>query len=175
MKILKLLNTALARIEQWLIVALLWSMVILTFVQVCLRGLYTHAHLQWANMLMGHLDWSEIFVRLLVLWLTFLGASLLTAENRHIKIDIFSTLLPEKWISVRELVLDLACILICAIMLKVCVDYVQMEMDFGGEMFLDLPGWIGQVILPAGFGLILFRFIFRAIDQGLQIFRGTRR
>jgi TRAP-type C4-dicarboxylate transport system permease small subunit len=175
LKSLKRFDTALARLERWLIVALLWSMVILTFVQVCLRGLYTHGHLMWANTLMGHLDWSEAFVRLLVLWLTFLGASLLTADNKHIKIDIFSTILPQKWLPTRELVLALAGILICAIMLKVCIGYIKMEMEFGGKMFLDLPSWIGQLILPGGFALILFRFILRALDQGLQMIKGNPR
>ena len=172
MKILKRFDTALARLEQWLIVAFLWLMIILTFAQVCLRGLYTHAHLQWANALMGHIDWSEAFVRLLVLWLSFLGASLLTAQNKHIKIDIFSTLLPEKWLHARDLVLALVGILICGIMFIVCLDYLKMEMEFGGEMFLNLPSWIGQIILPGGFALILFRFILRALDQGLQIVKG---
>jgi TRAP-type C4-dicarboxylate transport system permease small subunit len=171
MNALKRFEKALARVERWLIVALLWLMVIFTFLQVGLRGLYTHGHLQWANTLMGHLDWSEAFVRLLVLWLSFLGASLLTAENKHIKIDIFSTILPQKWLPVREVVLAMGGILICAIMLKVCIGYIQMEMDTGDKMFLDLPAWTGQIILPAGFALILFRFIIRALDQGLQIIK----
>ncbi|MFH1243804.1 MAG: TRAP transporter small permease [Pseudomonadota bacterium] len=171
MNALKRFEKALARVERWLIVALLWLMVIFTFLQVGLRGLYTHRHLQWANTLMGHLDWSEAFVRLLVLWLSFLGASLLTAENKHIKIDIFSTILPQKWLPVREVVLAMAGILICAIMLKVSIGYLQMEMDTGSKMFLDLPAWTGQTILPAGFALILFRFIIRALDQGLRIIK----
>ncbi len=173
MKTLKRIDRALARLERWLIVALLWTMVILTFFQVALRGLYTHGHLMWANTLMGHLDWSEAFVRLLVLWLTFLGASLLTADNKHIKIDIFSTILPPKWLPARELFLALAGGVICAIMFKVSLGYVEMEMEFGGKTFLDLPGWIGETILPAGFALILFRFTLRALDQALQMIRGN--
>jgi TRAP-type C4-dicarboxylate transport system permease small subunit len=169
---LKWFDNLLARIEGWLIVALLWLMVILTFVQVCLRGLYTHVHIGWANVLMGHLDWSESFVRLLVLWLTFLGASLISAENKHIKIDLFSTFIPQKWRPVREFVLSMVCILISAIMLKVCTDYVKMEMEFGGVLFLNFPNWIAQLILPAGFALILFRFFVRAIDQGRDIGKG---
>ena len=172
MKTLRWIDKALARFEGWLIIMFLWLMVILTFVQVCLRGLYTHAHLQWANSLMGYLDWSEPFVRLLVLWLTFLGASLITGENKHIKIDLFSSLLPPKWELTREFVLSLVCVVISATMLKVCIDYIKMEMEFGGTMFLHLPNWAGQMILPAGFALILFRFSLRAIDQGLQIVRG---
>ncbi len=172
MNVLKWLDKLLAKAEGWLIVTFLGLMVTLTFVQVCLRGLYTHAHLRWANVLMGYLDWSEFLVRLLVLWLTFLGASLITAENKHIKIDLFSTLVPQKWLPLREFILSIVCILISAIMLKVCTDYVKMEMEFGGALFLNLPNWIGQLILPAGFALILFRFFIRAIDQGREIGKG---
>lgn len=175
MKILKLAERTLARLEGWLIVAFLSMMVVLTFIQVCLRGLFTHGHFQWANALMGQLDWSEPFVRLLVLWLTFLGASLLTQENKHIKIDLLSAILPPKWLPARELILSLVCVFISAIMLNACTDYIKMEIEFGESMFLQIPNWIGQVILPAGFALILFRFLLRAIDQGLEIARGKTR
>jgi len=47
MRTLERIDNALARLEGWLIIIFLGAMVVLTFVQVCLRGLYTHAHLQW--------------------------------------------------------------------------------------------------------------------------------
>ena len=172
MKTLRWIDKGLARLEGWIIIIFLWLMVILTFIQVCLRGLYTHGHAQWANVLMGHLDWTEPFVRLLVLWLTFLGASLLTGENKHIKIDLFSTLLPSKWLPAREFILSIVCVLICGIMIFVCAGYVKIEIQFGGTMFLDLPNWIGGLILPLGFALIFFRFLLRAIEHGLQVARG---
>jgi TRAP-type C4-dicarboxylate transport system permease small subunit len=171
MNALKWLDNVLARVEGWLIVIFLWSMVAFTFIQVCLRALYTHGHFKWANFLMGYLDWSEPFVRLLVLWLTFLGASLVTRENRHIKIDLFATFLSQKLLSVREIVLSIVCVVISAIMLKVSMDYVKLEMEFGGTMFLGLPVWIGESIIPVGFSLILFRFLLKGINQGLEIFR----
>jgi TRAP-type C4-dicarboxylate transport system permease small subunit len=172
MNALKWFDNVIARVEGWLIVTFLWCMVILTFAQVCLRALYTHGHFQWANSLMGNLDWSEPFVRLLVLWLTFLGASLVTRENRHIKIDLFATVFPQNWLSVREFVLSIACMIISAIMLKVSIDYVKIELEFGGTLFLGLPAWIGELIIPAGFALIFFRFSLRGIDQGFEIIRG---
>jgi len=175
MSALKWFDNVLAKVEGWLIVTFLWCMVIFTFVQVCLRALYSHGHFQWANSLMGHLDWSEPFVRLLVLWLTFLGASLVTRENRHIKIDLFATVLPQNWLSVREFVLSIACMVISAIMLKVSIDYVKIELEFGGTLFLGLPVWIGELIIPAGFALILFRFSLRGIDQGFEIIHGCNK
>lgn len=173
MNAIKWVDNKIARFESWLIITFLWLMVILTFLQVCLRGLYTHGHLGWANAMMGYLDWSESFVRLLVLWLTFLGASLLTRENKHIKIDLFSSLLPPNWLCIRDIILSLAGALVSAIMLLACIFYIRMEMAFGGNIFLSLPNWIGQLILPLGFALILFRFLIRAVDKGLEVMKGT--
>lgn len=175
MEILKLIDKVLVKVEGWLIFGFLSVMVTFTFIQVCLRGLYTHAHFRWANMLMGYLDWSEPLVRLLVLWLTFLGASLLTGDNKHVKIDLFSNLLPQKLRPWRELILAVVCIIVSATMVFVCIGYVKLEMEFGGTVFLRLPNWIGQLILPLGFAMILFRFLLRAVDQGFRISRGTKK
>ena len=175
MEILKLIDKVLVKVEGWLIFGFLSVMVTFTFIQVCLRGLYTHAHFRWANMLMGYLDWSEPLVRLLVLWLTFLGASLLTGDNKHVKIDLFSNLLPQKLRPWRELILAVVCIIVSATMVFVCIGYVKLEMEFGGTVFLRFPNWIGQLILPLGFAMILFRFLLRAVDQGFRISRGTKK
>jgi len=175
MNALRLIDKVLARFEGWLIIALLSLMAGLTFVQVCLRGLFIKAHVQWANDLMGYLDWSEPFVRLLVLWLTLLGASLVTTENKHIKIDLFSSILPRKWLPVRELIIAVVCVLICTIMSYVCTGYVKMEMEFGGVMFLNLPNWICQLILPVGFALLTFRFLLRATEQSIKVFGDKRK
>jgi TRAP-type C4-dicarboxylate transport system permease small subunit len=149
-------------------------MVVLTFLQVSLRALYTHAHLPWANSLMGDLDWSEPFVRLLVLWLAFLGASLLTKDNKHIRIDLFSSLLPHKYLPARDFILSLVCALICGIMFKVCLEYVGLEKEFGGSLFLCVPNWTAQIILPIGFFMLFFRFCLRALDQSMRTF-GSRK
>lgn len=175
MKILKWVDKALMKFEGWLIISFLSVMVSLTFIQVVLRGLYTHAHLAWANSLMGQLDWSEPFVRLLVLWLTFLGASLLTRENKHIKIDLLTPLIPPSWLPLRGLILSLVCILISFIMLTVCIEYIEMEMTFGENILFHFPGWIGQIILPGGFAAILFRFSLRAIALIIEIVGASER
>jgi TRAP-type C4-dicarboxylate transport system permease small subunit len=172
MKTLDCIDRALARVEGWLIIALLWAMVVLTFVQVGLRSLYTHGHFFWANEMLGNLDWSGPLVQLLVLWITFLGSSLLTREGKHIKIDLFGALLPPKWLPLRGFILAVVAVFILGIMVKVCIDYVIMEMEFGGESLFYLPSWVGQMILPVGFSLLFFRFLIKAIHQGTQVFRG---
>ncbi len=173
MNALKWIDNLLARIEGWLIVLMLWLMVLLTFVQVGLRSLYAYGHFHWANAVLGHIDWAGPFVSLLVLWLTFLGASLLTKDGKHINIDIFSSILPERWLPAREVLLASACMVISAVMFKVCVNYIQMEMAYGGTTLFNLPAWLGQVILPAGFALLFFRFLIKALNEGIRVIRGT--
>ena len=175
MKILRLIDRVVATIEGWLIIISLSLMVTLTFLLVILRALYTHAHLHWANTILGYVDWTDSLVRLLVLWVTFFGASLITRDNKHIKIDIMSAVLPARWLPVRELILSLACIAIAVFMIKASIEYVKIEMSFGGYIFLKLPVWIGQLIIPIGFSLLLYRFVLRGLEQTLDIFRGARK
>jgi hypothetical protein len=56
-------------------------------------------------------------------------------------------------------------------MLFVCAGYVRIERQFGGTLFLNLPNWIGELILPMGFALILFRFSLKTLNNGLQVIR----
>jgi TRAP-type C4-dicarboxylate transport system permease small subunit len=58
-------------------------------------------------------------------------------------------------------------------MLKASLFYVGTEMTFGGNLFLNVPNWIGQLILPAGFLLMCFRFLVRGLSSALGILRRT--
>jgi TRAP-type C4-dicarboxylate transport system permease small subunit len=59
-------------------------------------------------------------------------------------------------------------------MFKASLDYVRIEMSFGGHLFLKIPTWVGQLIIPAGFLLILFRFFLRGLEHLMAIFKGGR-
>lgn len=173
MKILARIDMAIARFEGWLLILFLSLMVSLTFLQVLLRSLFIYAHVGWANDLMGSIDWGEPFVRLLVLWVTFLGASLVTGENKHIKIDLLTQIIPAAWLPQLDVLLSLAGALVTALMLKASLFYVGTEMSFGGNLFLGIPTWVGQLILPLGFLFICFRFLVRALCSALGILRRT--
>lgn len=175
MKTLDRIDRILAKVEGWFIIGLLWTMVVLTFVQVGLRSFYTYGHFRLANEMLGSLDWSGPLVQLLVLWLTFLGSSLLTREGKHIKIDLFGTILPPRWLPAIEFILALVSLFIIGIMVKVCTNYLIMEMEFGGKSLFYLPSWVGQIILPLGFALLFFRFLIKVIHEGRQMVRGSKK
>jgi len=175
MKTLKRIDAAVARLEAWLVISFLTLMVSLTFLQVLLRSLFIYAHAGWANDLMGRFDWAEPFVRLLVLWVSFLGASLVTGENKHIKIDLLTHLIPVPWLPLRELLLSLAGTVVSALMIRASLFYIRTEMSFGGNLFLGLPTWIAQGILPVGFSMICFRFVLRGVDSAFTLVRRAAR
>jgi TRAP-type C4-dicarboxylate transport system permease small subunit len=175
MKILQRIERLLTHIEGWLLILFLTTMIVLTFTQIVLRAFHVYGHSQWANIVVGHLDWVEPLVRLLVLWVAFLGASLITGENKHIKIDLMSEMLPTRWLPYREIVLSAVCIVITAFMTKASWSYVRLEWSFGSRLFSGMPTWIGQIILPAGFFLMLCRFLFRGVADAVQLFGEWRR
>lgn len=170
MKILHHIDRAIRRLESALLVLFLALMASLTLLQIVLRALHIYARFSWAGFLLGRLDWTEPLVRLLVLWVAFLGASLVTGENKHIKIDMMSELLPSRWMAYREIILSAACIVVTALMTQASLGYVQMEWFFGARIFLGMPSWIGQIVMPAGFLLMLFRFSLRGLNQVLTLF-----
>jgi C4-dicarboxylate transporter, DctQ subunit len=169
---LKKIECSLARAEGWFMVALLSAMVGLTFLQVLLRNLQTHGEIQFAAKILGSVDWAEPLVRLSVLWLTFLGASVVTGENRHIKMDMLSGILPSGWLPFRELILCFASGGICALMLKASLGYVAVEFRSGSTLFLGMPSWVAQMILPVGFLLILLKFLVRAAEGLCSVYGG---
>ncbi|MEW6664291.1 MAG: TRAP transporter small permease subunit [Thermodesulfobacteriota bacterium] len=175
MGFLRNLDKALARLEGWLLVAFLGLMLILTSLQVILRSLSIYGRMHWANVLMGQIDWSEPAARLAVLWITFLGASLVTGENKHIRIDLVSFILPGRPLPFREILLSTASLIICGFMLKASLRYLSIEMSSGATLFLSLPTWAAQLILPAGFALLLFRFLVRGIEETLTLLKGVVR
>ncbi|MBN2034981.1 MAG: TRAP transporter small permease subunit [Deltaproteobacteria bacterium] len=174
MELLQRIDKLIRRIESGLLILFLSLMVSLTFLRILLRASHVYGRLQWADFLMGYLDWTEPMVRLLVLWVAFLGASLLTGESKHIKIDLMSELLPSRCLAYREMILSAACVLVAALMVQASLGYVRMEWSFGGRLFLGMPTWIGQVVMPVGFLLIMFRFLLRGLGQALVLL-GERR
>lgn len=143
-------------------------MVASTFVTVCLRGLNTKLGLAWANSALGSIAWSEEFARMLVLWISLLGASLLLKDGSHIRIDLFSRLSSPRIIGIRNRIIAAFACLCCAMAAFVSCRFLRIEIEFSAKIFLGLPAWLGQMILPIAFAVMTFRY-------GLAAVSGNRR
>lgn len=107
--------------------------------------------------------WIEPFVRHLVFLSAFLGATLATGKSHHIKLDIVSKLLETFKLKRMKYVLDLLVILVscvaCYYLFRSGFDFMQVEKEFGKEIFLGIHSSILVGIIPLGFALVGARFI----------------
>lgn len=93
MELLKKIDRGWARVEGWLIVAVLLMMVLTAGWQALIRNL-TRFDIQWANEMLTDLEWADSFLRKGTLWLAFLGASIATHVGKHIGIDVLTRIAP---------------------------------------------------------------------------------
>ncbi|GEM_PF-3910164 len=156
-------------LERGLIILSFSLMIIFSFLNVVLRALYTKLGFGPANLILNNMEWSEPFSRMMLLWITFLGSSLLTTKNRHIKIDIFGQFMSPFLISIREIITSIVCMTICFLMFYASVGYIRMEIAHGTGILFGIKAWIWYLIIPAGFILILIRFGLNLFDTLINI------
>jgi TRAP-type C4-dicarboxylate transport system permease small subunit len=136
-------------LETSLLSIVLGGMVLLAATQIVLRNV-------WGT----GLDWADEALRLMVLWVTMLGAIAASGEQRHVSIDALSRYLPA-WAG--RLVghgINALAAAVCAVLAWSSWEFVA-ETWAAGERVLGgrLVAWAAQAILPAGFALIALRYL----------------
>jgi C4-dicarboxylate transporter DctQ subunit len=158
MKLLERINSYLEKVESIFLVIILSVMVILAFLQVVLRNLFDQGIL-----------WADIFLRHLVLWVGFIGASLATKEEKHIAIDLFTRFLSKRGKNIAQMITNLFAFIICLILAKAGWTFVQYEKAEGMILFNNIQTWYFQVIIPIGFLLMAFRFLLLSLNYWQRI------
>jgi len=153
-KIINGIDKGLASVENIVIIILLTVMVLLAFTQVILRNFFSTGLL-----------WGDIFLRHLVLWVGFIGASLATREGKHINIEILTRFISKSKQPYFRIFIDVVTACVCFILAKAGFNFLSYEIEAGTILFLNIPAWIFQLIIPVGFALIGFRFILQAIKK----------
>lgn len=153
-KTLKLIDKSLSLVENSLIVIIVTIMVFLSFFQVFLRNFFDYGIL-----------WGDIFLRHLVLWVGFIGASLATRDEKHINIDVLGRISPPKILPYIRNVVDLVTMAVCIALAKAGYVFLQYEIEANTILFNDVPAWIFQMIIPIGFALIAFRFLLKILER----------
>jgi len=166
-KLLGTIDRSLAAVENSMIVALVTIMVLMAFTQVLLRNFFDSGIL-----------WGDIFLRHLVLWVGFIGASLATRDEKHISIDALSRLAAPRFLPYVKIITDIATIVVCVILANAGYKFVASEKEAHTILFKinwlgDIPAWIFQLIIPLGFGLIAFRFFLKLVERIWRIFQSS--
>ena len=116
--------------------------------------------------------WADELVRLMVLWLALVGSIAACRENRHIRIDALSHVLPDTAVNVLRVVVDVFAAVVCGIIAVQAWRYLQVEIEYEDTVLVDTPAWMAHVIMPTAFALISYRFIVSALQKSGDILSG---
>ena len=156
-KFIRSFDKMLEKLEGFLIICLLSLMIALSFGQMVSRNLFHQS-----------LIWGDIFLRQLVLWTAFLGASLAANKNKHISIDVLSNFLPANLKRITFKLTRFAASITSGLLAWAAWSFVLLEKESDSILFLDLPVWIFLLILPYSFLVIAFRFLLNSVTAKLD-------
>jgi C4-dicarboxylate transporter DctQ subunit len=109
--------------------------------------------------------WADELVRLMVLWLAMVGSIAACRENRHIRIDALSHIMPDIAVKLIRVLVDVFAASVCLVIAFQAWRYLQIEIEYGDEVLVDTPAWIAHSIMPAAFGLMAYQFLRGALRQ----------
>ncbi len=144
--------------ENVALVTLLSGLMLLAVGQIVLREVFNTGFV-----------WADELVKLIVMWLALVGAIAAARENRHIRIDLLSHLLPPKAVVVSRVVVDLFAAAVSGVIAWHTWRYLQLEIEFEEQVLIDTPAWIAHLIIPLAFGLISYRFVVGAGREIIEL------
>ncbi|MCP4874834.1 MAG: TRAP transporter small permease subunit [Gammaproteobacteria bacterium] len=141
--------------EDALLVALLSAMILLASTQILLRNLFDYGFV-----------WIDPFLRVLVLWLGLLGATVATRNNKHIRIDLMSRFFKRNTHRLIQSIIGQISAWTCLVIAWHGLSWIQM--DYADEMvsFSGIPAWVLEAIVPSAFGLIGLRYFILSLRWG---------
>ncbi|RMG13314.1 MAG: TRAP transporter small permease [Planctomycetota bacterium] len=167
---LRRLDAKVQRAEVALCFACLALMIALAFAQVFLRLV------QGSGLFPDPVPWFETVARHMVIWVGLLGASLATAQGRHISIEALPKLLSSRGRRRVDAITQGAALGVVLLLLAVCSVYmlrlqVQPWLRGGAEPLFSverlgwaIPRWPFLVVVPLGLALIAWRFALRVLE-----------
>jgi len=143
--------------ENALLITMLGLMVALAAAQILFRNFFDMS-------IFG----ADQMLRLLVLWVAFLGAVAASREGKHIHVDAIARWLPNRIKSGVVALTDLFTLVVCLALAWQALRFIQSAMISKEMAFGQLPVWVAALILPLGFTLIALRYGLRFMHHVQQ-------
>ena len=150
--------------ENTALVVLLGALVLLAVGQIILREVFETGFFR-----------ADELIKLLVLWLAMVGSIAATRDNRHIRIDALSHLLPKNAVIAIRLFVDVFAAVVCGVIAWQAWRYLQLEIEFEDTVLINVPAWMAHVIVPAAFALMSYRFAVSVIREVFLMATGVRK
>lgn len=142
----------LALLEDALLVLLMLALILVAAYQVLARNLFD-----------GGLLWGDALVRVLVFWITMVGAMVASRSDEHIRIDLLARFLGPRSSAVTRRLSAAFTASICALLGYYSLDFIRFEYEDGTLAFGPVPAWLCQLILPVGAFVMALRYLLMTI------------
>ena len=143
---------SLHRLEDGLLVVLLTGMILLAGTQILLRNLFDSG-----------LVWIDPLLRVMVLWLGLVGATVATRHNKQITIDLLTRHFERNSARlVQALVAQVSC-WTCLVIAWFGMDWIRLDYEEGVTAFAGIPAWAVEIIVPLAFALIGLRYLLLSL------------
>lgn len=151
-----------------LIKLITWSENALLIAMLALMVLLAGGQILSRNLLGMSLFDADQLLRLLVLWVAFLGAVAASREGKHIHVDALARWLPPRAKAGVAALTDLFTSAVCLLLAWQAVRFLQNAQISGEMAFGTVPVWIAGTILPLAFTLIALRYLLRLSHHARQ-------
>ncbi len=148
------ISRLLARLERWgtaaenaSLVLLLGSLMILAVGQIVLRIFFDSG-----------LIWADELLRIMVLWIAMIASVAAARSKRHLRIDILSHFVPDRYTQVPGIIVDGFTASICGLLAWHSIRFLQITIEMDDTVLVDFPSWIAYGILPVAFLFMCYRF-----------------
>jgi len=139
-------------VESGLLVLLLSSMILLAAYQVIARNFFDTGIL-----------WGDSLVRVLVLWVTFIGATIASRNDEHIRIDLLTRFTGERSSLWLDRFRSLFTAFIAGVFAWYSFEFVRLDYEDGIIAFASVPAWVCEIVMPIGAALICLRYLIRTL------------
>ena len=107
--------------------------------------------------------WGDALVRVLVLWVTFVGAMVASRNDEHIRMDLLSRFVnPDSQLLLQRF-RSLFTALIAGVFTWYSLQFVLLDYEDGITAFAKVPAWICELIMPAGGAVITLRYLIHTV------------
>jgi TRAP-type C4-dicarboxylate transport system permease small subunit len=142
----------LQKIEDSVLIGLLLLMIGLAVFQIILRNLFDSG-----------MTFGDELIRILVLWISLVGAMVASRNNSHINIDLVSRYLPDSVKRLSTVLVGIFTSFICAVTAYFSLNFVLMEKSEGIIAFSGIPAWACESVIPLAFAVISFRYLLLSL------------
>jgi len=144
---LERMDRFLVSIEKSLVVFALFALIAISFTEVIARNFFKVGFV-----------WIEEFMRVLVLWLAFLGGALCSEYARHMRVDVFLHYARGKWKKYVNIIGNTFIFVICFVLFVASIKYIGYQMEANVSLILHgVPDWVIGLIMPYFFAVTILR------------------